>query len=131
MESISLSFWGDFLAIAVALVSIVFCFLVYWQYRMRKSAIGWLVLSFSLVLMLVRRLRSVASANDAGVRQFMAYNEWAILVAISMLQLYAFWKILGAYGDESKSEYEAVGRLFKLREKQMGKPKSGRIGEKK
>jgi len=88
---------------------------------MRKSAIGWLALSFSLALMLVRRLLSVTSENDLGVMQWMDNNEWVLLVAISILQLYAFWKMMGAYGDESKLEFEAVGRLFKLKEKQLGK----------
>ena len=121
----TITFWGEVLSVILSITASVFCFFVYWQYRLRKSAVGWLALALSLAIILVSGLLSFAAANDQNLGQWMDSYNWVILVSISMLQLYAFWKMMGSYDEESKTEYEAVGRLFKLKQKQIGKVAQG------
>ena len=123
-------FWGNALAIVLSLAAIIFCFYIYQQYRLRKSAIGWLALSISLAIILARRLLVLWATNDIGISQWMDSYEWLILAAISVLQLYAFWKMMGAYGEERKLEINAVDRLLKLKEKHAGKIGLGQNGKK-
>jgi len=124
------AFLGNVLAVILSIAAIIFCYYVYRQYRLRASSIGWLALSLSLAIILVRRLLVFRAASDAALAQWMDSNEWMILVAISVLQLYAFWRIMGAYNEESRTEFEAVGRLFRLKQKQSGNPLAGRKGKK-
>jgi len=97
-----------------------FSYRVYEVYRDKRAAIGWLAVTISLVIMLVRRLLDFyAIANPASsLAMIFDSYDWAILSAVSLTQIYAFLKVrelVVALDDERKK----VEELSKAKENFM------------
>lgn len=106
----------DLLVAALSLIATYFACLVYGIYRHKNSAIGWLAIAVSMAIISFHHL--VSSYSDmfpsSQVAQLFNSFEWVVLLAISLVQIYAFWKVKSIYDEQARVEEETMARIRKF-----------------
>ena len=97
-----------------------FAYRIYDAYKDKTAAIGWLAVTISLIIMLVRRMFSFYAAFAPSSELAMLFDsyDWLILCAISLTQIYAFWKVKSLL-EELELEKRKVEALSKSKENLM------------